>query len=84
MARICFSFRLYVHFKYMCGERCEFLSLAFVDIKPSYYHIPVKRGGNQTRVLCLLCLGEEKRRQLSASFQLEFKSETQQTPKFPQ
>lgn len=48
MIHICFSFNLYVHFEYMCGESCEFLSLTFVDIKPSYYHIPVK-GGERIR-----------------------------------
>lgn len=61
MARICFSSSLYVHLKYMCGESCEFLSLTFVDIRPSYYHIPVKRRGeSDPRSLPFRPWGKEK------------------------
>lgn len=67
MARICFSFSLYVHFKYMCGESCEFLSLTFVDIKPSYYHIPVKRGG-QTRPMFSAFYALAKRKGVSYQY----------------
>lgn len=47
----------------MCGESCEFSSLTFVDIKPSYYHIYTcqKRGENQMTILCLLCIKMRKK-----------------------
>ena len=68
MACICFSFILHNCAKYMCGESCEFSSLTFVDIKPSYYRIPVKRG-EKIRRLFFAFYASKSGKKLVAFFQ---------------
>lgn len=69
MFHICFPFNLYNKAAYICGESCEFSSLTFVDIKPSYYHIPVKREGESDEYS--LPFMHQKGKKLLALFQFE-------------
>lgn len=65
---------------YICVESCEFSSLTSVDIKSSYYHIPVKRG-QKIRWLFFAFYALKRRKKLLVFFQSpDWKPATQLPP----